>query len=123
MNNQTREVFDRLTFFAKENHGLDITKLNGIRKGPYVRIRASIIVSMMKHFGTKSVEMAEAFNIDHTSVLHHKKNHAGRYQSDDDYAEIFDEISKYAISVRAELVGEDSTELPKVVSLIRGVAS
>jgi hypothetical protein len=123
MNNQTREVFNRLTLFSKESCGLDITKVNGIRKGQYVRIRASIIVSMMKHFGAKSVEMAEAFNIDHTSVLHHKKNHAGRYQSDDDYAEIFDEISRHSVKVRAELLGDDSTELPRIVSMIRGVAS
>lgn len=123
MSKKTKEALDIVLQYTKETHGLDLTKVHKTRKGMYVRFRASIFVSMMKFFGMTSVELGELFQLDHTSILHHKKNHCGRYQSDDEYAETYDEIAKYVIALRSKMVGEDPAELPKVISLIRGLAS
>lgn len=123
MRKETKEILDKMTAYAKDHFNIDITKVNGIRKGPYVRVRASIMVTMMRVVATKSVELAEAFNVDHTSVLHHKTNHLGRYQSDDEYAEVYDTMFRYVTKLRSEIIGEDSAELPKVLTMIRNVAS
>lgn len=123
MKKQFKESFDKVAEFAKEQFNVDVNKVQGIRKGPYVRVRASIMVTMMKVLAAKSVELGEALNVDHTSVLHHKVNHPGRYQSDDEYAEIYDATFRYVTKLRSEIIGEDATELPKVLSMIRNVAS
>lgn len=123
MRKETKDILDRVAEYAKENCSVDVYKVQGIRKGAYVRVRASIMVSMMKVVASKSVELAEFFGVDHTSVLHHKVNHAGRYQSDDEYAEVYDMIFRYITKIRSEIIGEDAAELPKVLTMIRNVAS
>ena len=120
MTKQTIELFNNLCDFSKEYTGLDIRMLNGIRKAPYVRIRASICVIMMRYRGTSSVDMARLFSIDHSSVIYYKNNHKGRHFSDDEYADVYDAITKYMISINSE---KSKNDLVKVLGLIRETLS
>lgn len=116
MTNQLQATYNGICEQVKSVTGIDITKVHGIRKGEYVRIRATIIVTMIKYKGTKTVELAELLGIDHTTVIYHRENHTGRYQSDDDYAELYDNIARYLVNLEGERA---DTDLVKVIGLIR----
>lgn len=116
MTNKLIEVYSNLIEFIKDQTGIDITKVNGIRKGDYVRIRATIIVTMTKYKGTQTVELAELLGIDHTTVIYHRDNHTGRYQSDDRYMELYDSVARHLSTMDND--GSNS-DLVKVIGLIR----
>lgn len=116
MTNQLQATYNSICEQIKSSTGIDITKVHGIRKGDYVRIRATIIVTMIKYKGTKTVELAELLAIDHTTVIYHRENHTGRYQSDDNYAELYDETARFLVNMEGE---KADTDLVKVIGLIR----
>lgn len=116
MTNKLQELYNNLILFVKDQTGIDITKVNGIRKGDYVRIRATIIVAMTKYKGTQTVELAELLGLDHTTVIYHRDNHTGRYQSDDRYMELYDSVARFISSVDND---GSNTDLVKVIGLIR----
>lgn len=120
MTNKLIELYTNLCEFMQTYTGYDITKVHGIRKGTYVRIRASIIVVMTKYKGTSTVELAELLGMDHTTIIYHRDNHAGRYQSDDDYQELYDQLARYLVGIEGK---KSDTDLVRVLGLIRETLS
>jgi hypothetical protein len=120
MNRTTTESYEKLCEFAKSFTGIDITKVHGIRKIGYVRIRASIIVAMLRYVGITTTSLGEMMGLDHSTVVHHRQNHTGRYRSDDEYALLYDHIARQLTSMNDAKTEE---ELGNVLSLIRNTFS
>lgn len=120
MNSKLLQSYNNLCEYAKEITGIDITKVGRIRRKEYVRIRASIIVSMLKYLGASTVDMGEIMGLDHTTIIHHRNNHKGRYRSDDEYLYTYDSISKYLVRISDN---KDNVELGSVLNLIKSTLS
>jgi hypothetical protein len=90
MNNQERLL--GLCRKAKELTGIDIRYARG-RKEEYVRIRSAISNIAHRHMGMTTVYIGEFFGYsEHSTIVHHKQTHDGRYSSDDDYADIYNSL-------------------------------
>jgi hypothetical protein len=120
MNKKITESYEKLCKYAQEFTGIDITKAHGRRKIHYVRIRASIMVAMLRYMGITTVDLGEIMCLDHSTIIHHRNNHNGRYRSDDEYAHLYDHIARHLTSISEN---KDGAELNSVVALIRQTLS
>ena len=107
------ERLEKLCTEAKSLTGIDIRYAKG-RKEEYVRIRFAISNIGIKYMGFNTVQMADFFNYDHSTIVHHKKSHKGKYQSDDEYAHLFDQLIK-----RIGADNESKLDTDEIISLIK----
>lgn len=86
------EKFQQMKDIIKDICGVDIRYAKG-RKQEYVRPRAAfcVVATYWHNFILEDVAEYVGYK-DHTSVIHHRDNHAGRYRSDDEYASLYDEL-------------------------------
>lgn len=110
------EIFLALSEHAKEETGIDSTKVRKIRRSGYVNVRAAIIVAMTKYLGAKRREMGELLGKDHTTICYHLAMHNHRYRHEEDYAYTYDMIAKKLVDISGAKVG---TDLGKILGLIR----
>lgn len=120
MNKKLTESYNNICKYANDLTGVDIAKVHGIRKILYVRIRASIIVSMLRYMGIYTTDLGELMGLDHSTIIHHRNNHTGRYRSDDEYAHLYDHIARHLTSISEN---KDGAELNSVLTLIRQTIS
>ena len=120
MNKKTYESYEKLCKYAHEFTGIDISKVHGRRKINYVRIRAAIMVAMLRYLGISTVDLGEIMCLDHSTIIHHRNNHNGRYRSDDEYAHLYDHIARHLTSITEN---KDGAELNSVLTLIRTTLS
>lgn len=106
---------DRLNNLAelmKDISGYDIRLTRG-RPQKYVRPKAVLAVVASNWYGIELERVSRFLNWkDHTVACHHRKNHKGRYRSDYEYAEMYDEVMK-RISI------SDTNKFDEIISLIK----
>lgn len=85
---------DNLAELVKDIMGYDVRLTRG-RPQKYVRPKAAMAVVAANWYGIDLTTVGRYLNwTDHTTVVHHRKNHKYRYRSDDEYAEIYDELMR-----------------------------
>jgi chromosomal replication initiation ATPase DnaA len=109
---------DKLNVLAeimKDISGYDIRLTRG-RPQKYVRPKAVIAVVASNWYGMDLTRVGHFLNwSDHTVVCHHRKNHKGRYRSDDEYAEMYDEVMKRVAS-------PETDEFVGIISMIKSIS-
>lgn len=116
MNKKLTESYNSLCKYAKEFTGIDITKVHGVRKVNYVRIRAAIIVAMLRYLGVYTTDLGDMMGLDHSTIIHHRNNHVGRYRSDDEYAHLYDHVARHLTKITEN---KDGADLTSVLTLIK----
>jgi len=113
------DIFHALVMHGKKITGVDIFS-SRIRKSEYVRIRASIM-TIMRMSGAKLPSIAKLFGCHHTGVMHHTQNHLYRMKTDEDYAEIYNDISSYMSDIcRTDKYGDRlNVDMNNLITLIR----
>lgn len=84
------QIFSKLcdAGFRITNHDIRNTKRRHIE---IVRLRYAI-GNIMMNTGATSVEAGRMMGKDHSTLLYYKEYHKGRYQSDEEYARLYDEL-------------------------------
>ena len=91
------QIFSDVCDKAKEVSGIDI-RYTKSRKREMVSVKCAIINVLHKYYGLKLVQIGTLMGFHHTTVIHHLKDHPSRYRFDDEYAQIFDQLSRHAMS-------------------------
>jgi hypothetical protein len=91
------QIFSDVCDKAKEVSGLDI-RYTKSRKREFVSVKCAIVNVLHKYYGLKLVQIGGLIGFHHTTVIHHLKDHPSRYRFDDEYAQVFDKLSRHAMS-------------------------
>jgi len=98
------EKFEQMRDWVREITGIDLKYAKG-RRQEFVRPRAAFAVVAANWYNITLVDVTQYLGLkNHTSMVHHRKNHVGRYRSDDEYASIYDSLM---MKVRQKAAGED----------------
>lgn len=88
------EVYKRLVNKAKEVTDLDITYARS-RRFEIVLTKACIINILSRYYGMTTVLIGSFVGMHHSTVIHHLRKHSDRYRMEDDYQELYDELTKF----------------------------
>lgn len=102
--------FDELCGLAKKITGIDI-RYTRSRKRELVHIRCAIVNVMRKYYSLNTVQIAAAFDMHHTTVVHHCKDHPSRYRYDVEYADLYDKMVRHAIDTGETINTEKMVQL------------
>jgi len=91
---KSEEVYKRLVQKAKEVTDLDITYARS-RRFEVVLIKACIINILSRYYGMTTVLIGSFTNMHHSTVIHHLRKHSDRYRMEDEYQELYDELTKF----------------------------
>lgn len=105
-----REYTD-LCEYAKQEFGIDIRR-DKSRKDSTVRIRHSIATLLSTKYGYTVTEVGSAVGVDHTTVVYCRSMHVPRYQSDKQYAKVYNVLD------RLEPVDQS---LQEIINLIKNI--
>jgi chromosomal replication initiation ATPase DnaA len=109
------ERLNNLAELMKDISGYDIRVTRG-RPQKYVRPKAVIAVVATHWYGMDLTKVGHFLNWkDHTVVCHHRKNHKGRYRSDDEYAEMYDELMK-------RIAAPETDQFAGIISMIKSIS-
>ena len=85
--------YTNLCEHAKEQFGIDIRK-DRSRRGATVRVRHSIATLLSTKYGYSVTEVGNTMRFDHTTVVHCRMMHVPRYQTDKQYAKVYDTLDR-----------------------------
>jgi chromosomal replication initiation ATPase DnaA len=109
------EKLNNLAELMKDISGYDIRVTRG-RPQKYVRPKAAIAVVAANWYGINLTNIGHFLNWkDHTVVCHHRKNHKGRYRSDYEYAEMYDEVMR-------RISSPETDQFASVISMLKEIA-
>jgi hypothetical protein len=112
------QLFDQLCEAGISLRKIDIRKTRR-KSADVVRIRFAIGNILTKHYGMTTVEVGRLMGKDHTSIVHYRKLHKSRYRSDDEYALLYDNLSRLATEKESPM-GEGIEE---VIQMIRKIGA
>lgn len=110
------QQFNELCKVAKSITGIDF-RYTRSRKKEFVQLRCAVINIMRKYYSTNTVQTAELMDMDHTTILHHTKDHASRYRYEDNYADLYDKLVRHVID-NTETIRTD-----KMIQLMKSALS
>lgn len=61
-----------------------------------VDCRSAISNVLRRCYRVRLTEIGKLLNLDHTTIIHHIRNHEGRYICRDEYRELYDELVDYS---------------------------
>jgi hypothetical protein len=108
--------FNNLCELARNITGVDV-RFTRSRKKEFVQIRCALINVMRKYYSTNTVQTADLMKLDHTTIIHHTKDHPSRYRYEDDYADLYDKLVRYVMN-SSETISTD-----KMIHLMRNALS
>lgn len=88
--------FNELVTLSKEFTGYDVTRTRS-RKRDVINIKSAICNVMRRYYSRTLPQIANQLKIHHTTVIHHLKDHPNRYRDIDDYADLYDHLSKNVV--------------------------
>ena len=106
------KYFDRICDKALELTDIDV-RFQKSRKNEVVEVKVAVINIMRKYYAFTSVYLGRLFGNDHATILYHLRDHQSRYMYVPSYAELFEELKKYAMSIT-----EDSVNISKAMELM-----
>lgn len=104
------QVFKEVCWKAKEVTGLDI-RYTRSRKKDIVQTKSAIINVLHKFYGFNLVQIGELIGMHHTTVIHHLRDHTSRYRFEDEYCQLYDHLSRHAISTSEHISVEKTLNL------------
>jgi hypothetical protein len=107
------KYFDRICDKALELTDIDV-RFEKRRKGEVVEVKVAVINIMSRYYAFSSVYLGRLFGNHYATILYHLKDHDSRYMYVPTYAELFEELKKYAMSI-----GEDSVNLNTAIELMK----
>lgn len=108
--------FNELCELAKRVTGIDIRYVTQ-RKKEYVQIRSALVNVMRRYYSATTVQVGRFLNMHHTTVIHHSKDHSSRYRFEDDYANLYDQMVRFAMS------NADTLNVDRVLNLMKSALS
>ena len=106
------KYFDRICDKALELTEIDV-RFQKTRKNEVVEVKVAVINIMRKYYAFTSTYLGRLFGNDHATILYHLRDHESRYMYIPSYAELFEELKKYAMSI-----SEDSVNINKALQLM-----
>jgi hypothetical protein len=88
------QEYHDLCEFASNKYGIDVRK-DRSRKAGSVRIRHAIGKILSVNLGYTLTEIGKQMGVDHTVIVYCRSLHHARYQSDQAYAKVHDELEAY----------------------------
>lgn len=88
------QEYHDLCEFASNKYGIDVRK-DRSRKAGSVRIRHAIGKILSVNLGYTLTEIGKQMGVDHTVIVYCRSLHHARYQSDQAYAKVHDELERY----------------------------
>lgn len=88
------ERYRALVQKAKEITDLDITYARS-RRLEIVMIKACIVNILSRYYGHTTTLIGSLIGLHHSTVIHHLQKHSDRYRQEDEYAELYDALSKH----------------------------
>ena len=88
------QEYHDLCEFASNKYGIDVRK-DRSRKAGSVRIRHAIGKILSVNLGYTLTEIGKQMGVDHTVIVYCRSLHHARYQSDQAYANVHDELERY----------------------------
>lgn len=85
--------YKNLCEHAKEQFGIDIRR-DKSRRDTAVRVRHSIATLLSTKYGYTVTEVGDAVGVDHTTIVYCRSMHVPRYQSDKQYAKVYDTLDR-----------------------------
>lgn len=110
------QVFREVCKKAQEETGLDI-RYTKSRKKDIVQTKSAIINVLHKFYGFNLPQIGELIGMHHTTVIHHLRDHPSRYRFEDEYCQLFDKLSRHAMSTSEHISVE------KTLTLMRNALS
>jgi hypothetical protein len=107
------KYFDRICDKALELTDIYV-RFEKRRKGEVVEVKVAVINIMSRYYAFSSVYLGKLFGNHHATILYHLKDHESRYMYVPSYAELFEELKKYTMSI-----GEDSVNLNTAIELMK----
>lgn len=90
------QVFKEVCSKAKEVTGLDV-RYTRSRKRDIVQTKSAIVNVLHKFYGLNLVEIGGLIGYHHTTVIHFLRDHSARYRYDNEYCQIYDQLSRHAM--------------------------
>lgn len=106
------KYFDRICDKALELTDIDV-RFQKSRKKEVVEVKVAVINVMHKFYGFSTVYLGKLFGNDHATIIYHLRDHDSRYMYVRIYAELFDELRRYAMSIT-----EDSINVVNAIQLM-----
>lgn len=104
--------FVEMVSIAKTITGFDV-RYTRSRRREIINIKSAICNVMRRYYSRTITQIAELLDIHHTTVIHHLKDHPYRYRDIDDYADLYDRMTKHIVDSSEQI----STE--KMLGLMR----
>lgn len=111
------EIYNKLCNHAKDMAGIDIRYVRRRRHAEIIRIRACIMVIMIRYYRISTVSIGRLMQRDHATVVHHHGNHSSRYQSEEEYYNLYTLLCGFV-----ERVAPVEFELDEVNTYIKAIA-
>jgi chromosomal replication initiation ATPase DnaA len=92
----TNEVFDNLCKKTAEITGIDV-RFTRRRTREIIHAKAGIINVLNKYHGLNTVQIGRCFDLNHSTVIHHLRDHPYRYRYEDEYARIYDSLTRFSL--------------------------
>lgn len=96
MQKMINEVFDKLCLRTKELTGIDV-RYTRQRKREIIHAKASLINVLNRYYGLNTVQLGRCFDLHHATIIHHLKDHPYRYRYEDEYAKIYDSLTRFSL--------------------------
>lgn len=101
-------MLNKLLEHIKTKYDLDIIN-DSSRKSKVIMAKAAVINIMYWYLNNSLTNIATQLGyLNHTSVLHHVKDHKNRYTHEVGYADIYDELKEITFKERPDVVGDVS---------------
>lgn len=91
---KAEENYRLLVAKAKELTDLDITYAKS-RRFEVVMVKACVANILSRYFGYTTLLIGKLIGMHHSTVIHHLRNHSDRLRQEDEYSELYDQLSKY----------------------------
>lgn len=103
---KAEEIYKSLVQKAKDLTELDITYARS-RRFEVVLIKACILNVLRRYYGLTTTHIGELLGMHHSTVIHHLRQHGDRYRQEDEYAELYDELSKHVALTEEAVIDVD----------------
>lgn len=101
-----------LVGIAKSVTGYDI-RYTRSRRREIINIKCAICNAMRRYYSRTIVQIASLLDLHHTTVIHHLKDHQYRYRDIDDYADLYDRMTKHIVD------NSDQISTDKMIALMK----
>ena len=105
------QIYNELCDIGVELFKIDLRKTKH-RDSDIVNLRYAYAHILLTRFGLNTVQVGNAMNKDHSTIVYYRKLHRGRYKSDEEYERTYDMIVSKLDRIKPQ-------EMDEIISVIK----